>query len=82
MLIYFYGTKWFGYGSERKRGDALTSSDLETELLMSFIGATMNGIVQFSRVYLESQVVKESFVQYALNCAMGRVGWRMFYFYF
>ena len=45
------------------------------ELILSTCTAFANGTAQFLRIYLESRAVEESFVEYALNCGLGRVRW-------
>ena len=50
----------------------------QTEVLISAIVAFCNGSLQFSRIYLEAYAVKETFIQHALNSAMGRVKWLPF----
>ena len=52
--------------------------DNEIEILLSAASAGFNGFLQIARIIKESQAVDEKFLQYALTCAMGRVGWLPF----
>ena len=52
-------------------GTSLSSNDL----YLSISAAVINSIGQIGRLYLEARAVEESFIQYALICMMGRVGW-------
>eukprot|EP01083_Nonionella_stella_P060839 158657_1 len=45
------------------------------DLYLSVGSAVINSMGQITKLYLESIAVQESFIQYALTCMMGRVGW-------
>ena len=45
------------------------------DLILSISSAFINAVIQLSRLKLESGAVKETFVQYSLNCITARFGW-------
>ena len=59
-------------------GDKNLTGVSNEEFTLSIVSAIVNSIAQICRLYLESRSVDESFVQYTLTCAQGRVGWLPF----
>ena len=51
------------------------ATDNSTSILISVISAFINGFVQIIKNWKEAETVTETPLQYALTCAMGRVGW-------
>merc|ERR1712228_950708 len=45
------------------------------DLILSLSSAAFNSLLQIFKLYQESNAVKESFVQYSLNCITARFGW-------
>ena len=50
----------------------------QDEVFISIIAAVCNGSLTFLKIYLEGHAVDETFIEYALNCVMGRVEWLPF----
>ena len=73
QCILFFAS--FLFSNEESNIEKFLSQD---EVLISIIVAVCNGSLQFTRIYLEAHAVKETFIQHALNCAMGRVKWLPF----
>ena len=44
-------------------------------LILSICSASLNSCIQIFRLRSESKAVKETFVQYSLNCITSRFGW-------
>eukprot|EP01084_Bolivina_argentea_P171886 297779_1 len=45
------------------------------DIAISLTSTIINFIFQYSRMHLESQAVRETYIQYALSCMIGRIGW-------
>ena len=47
-------------------------------IVQSLVTAILNVCVQFLRIYFESKVVEQNFIDYSLNCITARVSWTPF----
>eukprot|EP01084_Bolivina_argentea_P320086 555312_1 len=59
-------------------GKELLNGITDADLIRSISIASINVFVQLFRLFAESVAVKESFVQYSLNCITARFGWLPF----
>lgn len=56
-------------------GNKKVTGIASTELLISICSACLNCTIQIMKLYLESNAIKQSFVEYSLIAVMGRIAW-------